>query len=58
LTLRTELAQARLLLATGHAADAQSLLTAIIPGLRSNGAQTVEELRQAATLIHPTQLTK
>jgi tetratricopeptide (TPR) repeat protein len=58
LTLRIELAQARLLLATGHAADAQSLLTAIIPGLRSNGAQTVEELRQAVTLIHPTQLTK
>ena len=58
LTLRTQLAQARLLLATGHTADAQALLTTLIPGLRSNGAQTVEELRQAENLIHPSQLTK
>ena len=58
LTLRTQLAQARLLLATGHPADAQALLTTLIPGLRSNGAQTVEELRQAENLIHPAQLTK
>jgi hypothetical protein len=58
LTLRTQLARVRLLLATGHTADAQALLTTLIPGLRGNGAQTVEELRQAADLIHPAQLTK
>jgi tetratricopeptide (TPR) repeat protein len=58
LTLRTQLARARLLLATGHAADARSLLTSILPGLRSNGARTVEELRQAADLIHAAQLAK
>jgi non-specific serine/threonine protein kinase/serine/threonine-protein kinase len=58
LTLRIQLAQARVLLATGHTSEAQALLTAIIPGLRDNGAQTVEELGQAMDLVHPTQLTK
>ena len=58
LTLRTRLALARLLLAEGHDADAQAQLAAIIPGLRENGPQTVEELAQASSLVHPTQLAK
>jgi eukaryotic-like serine/threonine-protein kinase len=58
LTLRTRLALARLMLAEGHDADAQAQLAAIIPGLRSNGPQTVEELAQASSLVHPTQLAK
>ena len=58
LTLRTRLALARLLLAEGHDADAQSQLVAIIPGLQQNGLQTVEELAQASSLVHPTQLAK
>jgi eukaryotic-like serine/threonine-protein kinase len=58
LTLRTRLALARLMLAEGHDADAQAQLAAIIPGLRSNGAQTVEELAQASSLVHPAELPK
>ena len=58
LTLRTRLALARLSIAAGHASDAQAQLAAILPGLRQNGAQTVEELAQAPNLIHPTQLAK
>jgi tetratricopeptide (TPR) repeat protein len=58
LTLRTRLALARLSLADGNASDAQVRLAAILPGLRQNGAQTVEELAQASNLIHPAQLTK
>jgi non-specific serine/threonine protein kinase/serine/threonine-protein kinase len=58
LTLRTRLALARLQLAEGHDADAQAQLAAIIPGLRENGPQTVEELAQASSLVHPTQLAK
>jgi tetratricopeptide (TPR) repeat protein/predicted Ser/Thr protein kinase len=57
-TLRTRLALARLALAEGHDADAQTQLAAIIPGLRTNGPQTVEELAQASSLVHPTQLAK
>jgi hypothetical protein len=58
LTLRTRLALARVSLAEGRDADAQSQLAAIIPGLRENGPQTVEELQQASRLVHPTQLAK
>jgi tetratricopeptide (TPR) repeat protein len=58
LTLRTRLALARLLIAEGHDADAQAQLVAIIPGLRENGPQTVEELAQASSLVHPAQLAK
>ncbi len=58
LTLRTRLALARLAIAEGHDAAAQAQLAAIIPGLRSNGPQTVEELAQAASLVHPAQLPK
>jgi hypothetical protein len=58
LTLRTRLALARLSLAEGHASDAQAQLAAILPGLRQNGTQTVEELAQASNLIHPAQLAK
>jgi eukaryotic-like serine/threonine-protein kinase len=58
LTLRTRLALARLALSEGHDADAQEQLAAVIPGLRSNGAQTVDELAQASSLFHPTQLAK
>jgi hypothetical protein len=58
LTLRTRLALARVTLAEGHDADAQSQLAAIIPGLRENGPQTVEELAQASRLVHATQLAK
>jgi eukaryotic-like serine/threonine-protein kinase len=58
LTLRTRLALARLTLAEGQGSEAQAQLAAIIPGLRQNGAQTVEELAQALTLIHTAQLTK
>jgi hypothetical protein len=58
LTLRTRLALARLALAEGHDADAQAQLATIIPGLRSNGPQTIEELAQASSLVHPTQLAK
>jgi serine/threonine-protein kinase len=58
LTLRTRLSLARLLMAEGHDPDAQAELAAIIPGLRENGPQTVEELAQAASLVHPTQLAK
>jgi eukaryotic-like serine/threonine-protein kinase len=58
LTLRTRLALARLMLAEGHEAEAQAQLAAIIPGLRENGPQTVDELAQAASLVHPSQLTK
>jgi non-specific serine/threonine protein kinase/serine/threonine-protein kinase len=58
LTLRTRLALARLSLAQGHASDAQVQLAAILPGLRQNGAQTVEELAQASNLIHPAELAK
>jgi tetratricopeptide (TPR) repeat protein len=56
LTLRTRLALARLLIAEGHDANAQGELAAIIPGLRENGPQTVEELAQASSLAHATQL--
>jgi eukaryotic-like serine/threonine-protein kinase len=58
LTLRTRLALARLMLAEGHEADAQAQLAAIIPGLRGNGPQTVDELAQASSLVHPSQLAK
>ena len=58
LTLRTQLALSRLLLAEGHVPEAQAQLSAIIPGLRHNGAQTEEELAQALNLIHPAQLAK
>jgi hypothetical protein len=58
LTLRTRLALARLLIAEGRDADAQTQLVAIIPGLRQSGLQTVEELAQASSLVHPTQLAK
>lgn len=58
LTLRIELAFARLLLAEGHAPEAQAQLTAIVPGLREGGGQTAEELTQALNLIHPAQLAK
>jgi tetratricopeptide (TPR) repeat protein len=58
LTLRTRLALARVSLADGHTAEAQAQLAAILPGLRHNGAQTVEELAQASNLIHPAQLAK
>ena len=58
LTLRTRLALARLSLAEGHDSDAQAQLAAILPGLRQNGPQTVEELAQASNLVHPAQLAK
>jgi len=59
LTLRIELAQARLLMAEGHTTEAQAELAALIPGLRHNGAQTVEELTQANELLaHAAQLAK
>jgi hypothetical protein len=58
LTLRTRLALARVTLAEGHDAEAQSQLASLIPGLRENGPQTVEELAQASRLVHPTQLAK
>jgi tetratricopeptide (TPR) repeat protein len=58
LTLRTRLALARLALAEGHASEGQAQLAAILPGLRQNGAQTVEELEQASNLIHPTEFAK
>ena len=57
-TLRTRLALARLMLAEGHDEEAQAQLAAIIPGLRGNGPQTVDELAQASSLIHPSQLAK
>ncbi len=58
LTLKTQLALARLALAEGHPGEAQAQLTAIIPGLRQGGPQTLEELTQALNLVHPAQLTK
>ncbi len=47
LTLRTELALAKVMLAQGDATQARTELLAIIPALRSNGVKTVEELPQA-----------
>ena len=50
LTLRNQLALAKLLIAEGNRPAAQAQLTAIIPGLRQAGAQTVEELTEALRL--------
>jgi eukaryotic-like serine/threonine-protein kinase len=51
LTLRTQLALARVSAAEGHGPDAQTQLVAVLPGLRRNGAQTVEEVAQATQLL-------
>jgi hypothetical protein len=50
LTLRNQLALAKLLIAEGNGPAARAQLTAIIPGLRQAGAQTVEELTEALRL--------
>jgi len=51
LTLRTGLALSKLLMAEGRIPEAQAQLAAIIPGLRHQGAQTLEELSQALRLV-------
>jgi len=50
-TLRTQLALARLAMAEGHAAEAQSRLSAILPALRRSGLQMVGELEEALRLL-------
>ncbi len=46
-SLRTQLALARLGMAEGHASEAQSQLSAILPALRRNGLQMAGELEEA-----------
>jgi eukaryotic-like serine/threonine-protein kinase len=58
-TLRTQLALARLAKEEGHVSAARAQLNAIIPGLRANGVQTVEDLADAVALLgQSTQLPK
>ena len=47
LTLRTELAQAKVMIVQGRDTQARTQLMAIIPALRHNGVQTITELAQA-----------
>jgi non-specific serine/threonine protein kinase/serine/threonine-protein kinase len=51
LTLRTQIALARLMVEEGHGADAQAQLRAIIPALRRNGVQMQGELAEVQELL-------
>jgi non-specific serine/threonine protein kinase/serine/threonine-protein kinase len=54
LTLRTQLALARLLSAQGRRSESQAQLRAIIPALRRNGSQLEGELAEATLLLRET----
>ncbi|MDB6042592.1 MAG: prkC [Gammaproteobacteria bacterium] len=58
LTLRTQLALARLAMAEGHGMQARDQLAALIPRLRLAGAQTTVELPQALQALGEAQLSE